>query len=359
MFFNHVGKVSIKITLMYLLGYGTRPEAIKLFPLAIELQKRKIPFKVLFTGQHEDLANDKSIPMPKPDIVLKNVMKDGQSINSLLSKIIVKSDKYFNNSNLKLIVQGDAESGIGLAISAFNNQIDVIHLEAGLRTNNINSPFPEEMNRRLLSQISNVHFCHSKKAVDNLKKENITNNVYLVGNTVVDSVDYILKNKTPSKNILNLINRGAYFVATMHRRENRDTKFKRVWSELENISSKKRIIYITHPSVKNIILDPSSNIDIIQPVNYVDMIYLLKHSGGVFSDSGGIQEEVTSLNKFMLICRDTTERKEIIDAGLGILVNYKIEKNLNFLYQKNIQHMEPIYGQNVSKKIVDTLEKEI
>ena len=344
---------------MYVLGYGTRPEAIKLFPIAKEFKKRDIPFKTLFTGQHEDLARDATIPMPKPDIILQNTMKHGQSINSLLSDIIKKSDSYFKKSKFKLIVQGDAESGLALAMSAFNNHIEVAHVEAGLRTSNINSPFPEEMNRSVISRLSNIHFCHSESAVNNLKRENIIKNVYLVGNTIVDSVNFILNDSKPSKLISDIIGNGPYFVATLHRRENRDIKFKKIWRELSNVSKKTKVIYITHPSVEGLTLMSNSNIKVISPLNYVDMVHLLKKSKGVISDSGGIQEEVTSLNKFILICRDTTERKETIDSGLGLLVNSEVEKNINFLYQNPIILSDPIYGENVSSKIVDILEKNL
>lgn len=342
---------------MYVLGYGTRPEAIKLFPIALELQNRKIPFKTLFTGQHKDLAQDSSIPMPNPDIILDNVMKHGQSINNLLSDIIKKSDKHLKNQDLKLIVQGDAESGLGLALSAFNNQIPIIHIEAGLRTNKIDSPFPEEMNRSLITKLSSVHFCHSKKSVNNLKKENILNNVFLVGNTIVDSVKYMLKKSEQSEKIKKIVSGEPYLVATLHRRENRDTKFEKIWAELNNVSSKIKIVYITHPSVKNITIRKDKNIEVLEPLNYGNMIHLLKNSKGVISDSGGIQEEVTSLNKFILICRDTTEREETIDSGFGLLVNNEVEKNIDFLFQNPKQTIKPVYGENVSSKIVDILDK--
>ena len=342
---------------MYILGYGTRPEAIKLFPIALEFQKRKILFKTLFTGQHEDLAKDNSLPMPKPDIILDNVMKHGQSINNLLSDIIKKSDKYLKNPDIKLIVQGDAESGLGLALSAFNNQIPIIHIEAGLRTNKIDSPFPEEMNRGLITKLSSVHFCHSKQSVNNLKKENTFNNVYLVGNTIVDSVKYILEKSEQSEKIKKLVRGEPYLVATLHRRENRDTKFEKIWAELNNVSSKIKIVYITHPSVKNITIRKDKNIEVLEPLNYGNMIHLLKNSKGVISDSGGIQEEVTSLNKFILICRDTTEREETIDSGFGLLVNNEVEKNIDFLFQNPKQTIKPVYGENVSSKIVDILDK--
>jgi UDP-N-acetylglucosamine 2-epimerase (non-hydrolysing) len=341
---------------MFILGYGTRPEAIKLFPIAMELEKKNISYKTLFTGQHKDLGRDKSIPMPKPDIVLENVMKHGQSINSLLSKIIKKSDKHLKDVTSKLIVQGDAESGLGLALTAFNNQVDVIHVEAGLRTNNLKSPFPEELNRSVLSKLSEIHFCHSKSSVKNLKKENHTKNVYLVGNTVVDSVDYILKNTKPSKSILKFFHGEPYIVVTLHRREYRDIKFRKIWSEIQNISSKIKVVYITHPSVKNLTLEPNSNLEVIGPLGYSDMIHLLKNSLGVISDSGGIQEEVTSLNKYILICRDTTERQETIDSGLGLLVNDEVENNLEFLFQKPINISESVYGRDVSKEIVKILD---
>ena len=146
-------------------------------------------------------------------------------------------------------------------------------------------------------------------------------------------------------------------MATLHRRENRDTKFEKIWAELNNISSKIKIVYITHPSVKNITIRKDKNIEVLEPLNYGNMIHLLKNSKGVISDSGGIQEEVTSLNKFILICRDTTEREETIDSGFGLLVNNEVEKNIDFLFQNPKKTIKPVYGENVSSKIVDILDK--
>ena len=211
---------------MYLICYGTRPELIKLIPLIIKFKERNIQFKTLFTGQHEDLIKDFYKYIDNPDYIFTNIMTHGQSLNELSSKILLQSNNLFKeNVFSNIIVQGDTTTAYSLALSAFHFQIPVIHLDAGLRTNNKYSPFPEEINRRLISQIASVHLCPTKISVENLYNENIIENVYLTGNTIVDMYDYIQKNSNPDIYIENLIKENKkYYVVTLHRRENRGEK---------------------------------------------------------------------------------------------------------------------------------------
>ena len=186
---------------MYLLSYGTRPELIKLFPLINKMEEEKIPHETLFTGQHQDLISEFKDLVSTPTFELDEVMAPNQSINTLLSKIINKSDSIINKKDYRLVVQGDAASTYAIALSAFNNKKEVIHLEAGLRTNNLNSPFPEEGYRKMISQIANIHLCPTEKAMENLNLEGINLNVHLVGNTIVDSHRLILNSGKVSSNI--------------------------------------------------------------------------------------------------------------------------------------------------------------
>lgn len=342
---------------MYLLSYGTRPELIKLFPLINKMEEERIPHATLFTGQHQDLISEFKDLVSSPTFELDEVMAPNQSINILLSKIINKSDSIINNTDYRLIVQGDAASTYAMALSAFNNKREVIHLEAGLRTNNLNSPFPEEGYRKMISQIANIHLCPTEKAVENLNSERIYENVHLVGNTIVDSYKLILNHGEVSSNIKKLVdNTDAFYLCTLHRRENREY-FKNMWNELNEIAEYKKIIYVTHPSVQNSKVSLSEKIEILEPVNYQDMIYLIDKSTGVISDSGGIQEEVVCMKKKILICRNNTERPETVNSGYGKIVGRKIKENIHFLDTPVIdsENKNP-YGENVTSKIFNVLE---
>lgn len=342
---------------MFLVCFGTRPELIKLFPIINEFKKTKTPFKTLFTGQHKDMINDFLSLSGSPDYVLEDVMTHGQSLNYLISKIIEKSDSIMSKEDFRVIVQGDSSTSYTAALSAFNNNRPIIHIEAGLRTYNLKSPFPEEANRVMISHIADLHFCPTEKSVENLSKEGIDSNVYLVGNTIVDSFKLILNNSDISKNIKNLVsNTEDYLLATLHRRENRKKNFNDIWNQLNNISNNRKIIYIKHPSVPNVEKKLNSSIMQIDPVAYPEMLYLINESKGIISDSGGLQEEAVCAKKKILICRDTTERPETIEFGYGKLVGTSVEKNISFLddHIEESNSKNP-YGEEVSKKIVSIL----
>ena len=179
---------------MFLFCYGTRPEMIKIFPLIDAFSKKQIQYKTLFSGQHKDLFEQFKNYLPKPDYIL-NTMENGQSLNKLTSKIFAQIETIDFSNITHVIVQGDTTTAYVIAMATFNNKIKVIHLEAGLRTNNKYSPFPEEMNRSLISKIADIHLCPTEIAVNNLKQEGIIKNVYLVGNTVVDAFNLISKNE--------------------------------------------------------------------------------------------------------------------------------------------------------------------
>jgi UDP-N-acetylglucosamine 2-epimerase (non-hydrolysing) len=341
---------------MYLIGYGTRPELIKLFPLINKFKELGIEHKTLFTGQHKDLILEFENLTHKPDFILENTMVHGQSINSLISRIIQQSDEVLNKLACKVIVQGDAASSFAVALSAFNNNREVIHLEAGLRTNNLKSPFPEEGFRKMISQITSMHLCPTQISVDNLNHEGIKENVYLVGNTIVDSCDYILNYGKTTESLENVIQKNdSYYICTLHRRENINN-FKTMWQQLNEIAEFKKILYIQHPSVPNSKNFLSENVIQLSPLNYQDMIYTINKSDGIISDSGGLQEEAICLEKNILVCRDTSERPETIKSGYGKLVGSDIVNNIEFLENKNSKkiHMNP-YGNNVVNKILGVL----
>ena len=341
---------------MYLITYGTRPELIKLFPLINKMKKLGIEHKTLFTGQHKDLILEFENLTHKPDFVLENIMEHGQSINALITKIINQSQEVLNKLDCKVILQGDAASTFAMALSGFNNNKEVIHLEAGLRTYNNQSPFPEEGFRKMISQISTTHLCPTKRSVENLKNEKILENVYLVGNTIVDSCEYILNNGKISTELENIVQKNhPYYLCTLHRRENINN-FKEMWSQLNDISKNKTILYIKHPSVPDAKNYLSKNIIQLDPLSYQDMIYAIKFSDGIISDSGGLQEEAICLEKNILICRDTSERPETIESGYGLLVGKKIKENIKFLENKSKKTINNNpYGANVIDKVIDVL----
>lgn len=340
---------------MYLICFGTRPEIIKLIPLINKFKEKKINFVTLFSGQHENLIKDFYKYIDKPDYILENIMEHNQTLNKLISKILINMDRILTNSNIsKIIVQGDTSTAYAVALSGFHNKKMVYHLEAGLRTNDKYSPYPEELNRRMISQIADVHLCPTKKSVDNLKNENIENNVYLVGNTIVDAYEYILKKESNNEYIKNLL-KGSYFVVTLHRRENRGERMLKMWNELIEISKSYNIVYITHPSLpesREIFKD--KKIELLEPLNYEDMVHLISKSAGIITDSGGLQEEAVCANKNVLICRDTTERPETIDCGLGKLVDTNIKENIKFLLESKNKVENP-YGKDVCDKIMKIL----
>tara|TARA_Y100000768_G_C23958043_1_gene673809 strand:- start:659 stop:1690 length:1032 start_codon:yes stop_codon:yes gene_type:complete len=341
---------------MYLITYGTRPELIKLFPLINKMKELGIDHKTLFTGQHKDLIHEFENLTHKPSFVLEDIMEHGQSINALVSKIINQSDEIIRKLDCKVIVQGDAASTFAIALSGFNNNKEVVHLEAGLRTYNIESPFPEEGFRKMISQISTTHLCPTSRSVDNLKNEKILENVYLVGNTIVDSCEYILNNGKTSIKLKNLVQENlSYYLCTLHRRENINN-FKQMWSQLNDISKNKTIFYVKHPSVPEAKDYLSKNIIQLDPLSYQDMIYAINYSDGIISDSGGLQEEAICLEKNILICRDTSERPETIESGYGLLVGTEIIKNIEFLENKSKKRIiNNPYGANVIDKVIDVL----
>lgn len=343
---------------MYLICFGTRPELIKLIPLIMKFNIYKINYKTLFTGQHEDLIKIFYKYIGRPDYIFDNIMQQGQTLNELSSKILSKSNKLFSeNIFSNVIVQGDTTTSYSLALSAFHFKIPVIHLEAGLRTNNKYSPFPEEINRRLISQIASIHLCPTKLSVENLQSEQIKNRVYLVGNTVVDIYNYIFENTKPSNEIQTIIdNNKEYIVVTLHRRENRGDKMISMWNQLKTLSNKYKFIYITHPSLpdsKNIL--DNSNIILLEPQDYESIVHLISNSKGIITDSGGLQEEAVCANKRVLVCRDTTERPETIECGLGKLIDTQITENIGFFDEEFIDIVNNPYGNNVCEKIISKL----
>jgi len=342
---------------MYLITFGTRPELIKLIPLINYFKKEGIQYKTLFSGQHENLIEDFYKYVDNPDFIFNDVMEHNQTLNKLTSKIIIKMDEIYNNHIFQyVIVHGDTTTAYAIALSAFNRCFKVIHLEAGLRTDNKYSPYPEELNRRMISQIADIHLCPTPLSVDNLNNEKITKNVYLVGNTIVDVYKLILNTTSISSEIQNIINKyKKYIVVTLHRRENRGDKMNLMWEQLNKLTTNYHFVYITHPALPESV-KILNNMTILTPQNYENMVHLISNSYGIITDSGGIQEEAVCAMKKVLVCRDTTERPETINSGLGKLIDTNIEDNISFLDEIiDFNIIKNPYGINVCNKIHSVL----
>lgn len=338
---------------MHLICYGTRPEYIKLAPLIDVFSEKRIQFKTLFSGQHRTLLDAFSI---KPDIVLSDIMEHGQSLNMLVSKILSAVDIVFETETFtSVIVQGDTSTSLAIALAAFQRKIKIIHIEAGLRTGNKYSPFPEEVNRLMISKIADVHFCPTARSVNNLFIENIHEMVFNVGNTVVDAYHRIIRTTTPNENLKNILEL-PFILVTLHRRENRGNKMESIWQHLNQLSSLYSFVYITHPSIPNAKDVLCSKILCIPPQDYTDMVHLISKCTAIITDSGGIQEEATCAGKRVLVCRDTTERTETIECGLGLLVDTRVIENIDFLNKPVLNITNP-FGNDVCNKIAEILLK--
>mgnify|MGYP005812532845 CR=1 FL=1 len=340
---------------MILVSYGTRPEIIKLFPIIKELQKRNIEFKTLFTGQHLNLIKQFSHLVPVPDFYIKDSFKKEQSLTSLTSSLIREVGKILNKNMFDcVVVQGDTQSTFSVGLSAFYNKIRIAHVEAGLRTYNLESPFPEEANRTMLSRIVNFNFTPTKEASDNLLKEG-NENIYQVGNTIMDSCKYF---DFP-------ITYEDFVLVTIHRRENFG-KIKKIFYELNQVASRLKnlkFIFPMHlnPNVqKHKKLLTEKNIDIVEPLKYENFLKLVSRCRFIITDSGGIQEEACYYRKKVLIARDNTERPEGVESGLLKVVATNLVENYLWAYEMPVYAGKQIYGDgNSAEKIVDVLAKEL
>ena len=319
----------------FIIIVGTRPEAIKLIPVykALKLNNRCV-VHLVSTGQHEELL------MPvwelfdiSPDTTL-NVLRPNQSLSSLTEILINQIDKLFNKTKFHcLIVQGDTTTSMVASLVGFYHGVKIAHVEAGLRTGNKYSPFPEEINRKITSVIADFHFAPTLKAVENLGKENIGGIIEVTGNTGIDSlvevVNIIRGNLHPYESKFNALigDYNTTVLITGHRRENIGSRFDIIFRAVRSLAHRYPsigFIYPVHfnPNVRkqvDDILKGVSNIHLIEPVRYDEMVYLMDVSQLVMTDSGGIQEECPFLGKPVIVLRDSTERPEAIEAGCSVL----------------------------------------
>lgn len=319
--------------------FGTRPEAIKMAPLIKVLEKSSsFQIKTCVTGQHRQMLDQVlSLFNIKPDYDL-NIMQPNQTLEMITSKILLGMSKVFEEWRPDLVlVHGDTTTAFSASLAAFYKRIDIGHVEAGLRTGNIYSPWPEEANRVLTGNLANIHFAPTKQAKINLLNEGVPDDrVVVTGNTVIDALlevkrkielDTVLSREL-SESFKFLSPERRVVLITGHRRENFGDGFRKICSaisKLANVYQDVDFIYPVHlnPQVKEPVeklLSHQQNIHLIEPQDYLPFVYLMLRSTLILTDSGGIQEEAPALGKPVLVMRDTTERPEAVDAGTAIIV---------------------------------------
>jgi len=317
-----------------ILIFGTRPEAIKLAPVIAELRRRPSNFAtvVCATSQHREMQDQVLRVFDiKPDYDI-DLMKSNQSLNEIVSRVLLGISSVLEREKPNyVLVQGDTSSALAASLAAFHLQIPVGHVEAGLRTYHKYEPFPEEINRRMVSVLADLHFAPTEHAKSNLIREgHCVDSVIVTGNTVIDALFSIL-NRTQMPSMLELMNVPSYvpiILVTGHRRENFGKGFQNICVGLKRIAEKHsdyHIIYPVHlnPNVQEPVfslLGKIKNIHLIVPLQYVNFVHLMKRSEFIISDSGGIQEEATALGKLVLVMRDVTERPEAVEASVCKLV---------------------------------------
>ena len=313
--------------------FGTRPEAIKLAPVIRELRKRSFQTIVVSSSQHKSLLT----PFLKQlDIDVDfdlGVMKANQSPNDVCSRVMSKLDKILAAEEPDLIlVQGDTTTTLAGALAGFNRKIPVGHVEAGLRSGNLMSPFPEEMNRRVVSQMASFHFASTEQNRRALVAEDVSNEkIFVTGNPVVDSLKQMLKNLRPSDAIAGLIEKTKgkkRILLTTHRRESFGETMGGNLTVLRDFAERHSDVAVffpvhPNPNVRTIareILGSRDNVFLLEPLDYSDFLFIMKAAWLIVSDSGGVQEEAPSLGKPLLVIRENTERPEAISAGVAKLV---------------------------------------
>lgn len=307
--------------------FGTRPEAIKMCPLVIKLKERKeIECVVCLTGQHREmLAQVMEAFKIKEDYNLE-IMKDRQTLTTITTTILDRIEPILKKEKPDIVlVHGDTTTSYATALAAFYQQIPVGHVEAGLRTGNIYSPFPEEMNRLLTDRISTLYYAPTKLNADNLKREGIHDNVFITGNTVIDAFQYTVNEKYEFTNsrLKELDFNNRVVTVTAHRRENLGEPLKNICRAIKRLAIRYQdalFVYPIHlnPVVRETVhdvLDGIENVLLIDPIDVLDMHNLLARSYFVMTDSGGLQEEAPHFGKPVLVMRTETERPEAVEAG--------------------------------------------
>lgn len=379
-----------------MLVFGTRPEAIKMCPLVKEFQKHNDGFEtiVCVTGQHREMLDQVlNIFEVKPDYDL-NIMKQGQDLYDVTARVLTGMRDVFKECKPDVVlVHGDTTTSTAAALAAFYQQIPVGHVEAGLRTHNIYSPWPEEMNRQITGRIATYNFSPTPLSESNLKAEKAQGNIYVTGNTVIDALHMVvnkLKNdETLAKEQEAILKQAGYDVnrladgkklvlITGHRRENFGEGFIHIVTAIKDLKNKYPdvdFVYPMHlnPNVRKPIhevfgedLSNLGNMFFIEPLQYLEFVYLMEKATIVLTDSGGIQEEAPGLGKPVLVMRDTTERPEALASGTVHLVGTDYQKIMDEVstlledeqaYEKMSKAVNPYGDGKACERIVEILKK--
>ena len=379
-----------------MLVFGTRPEAIKMCPLVKEFQKRTDVFNtiVCVTGQHREMLDQVlNIFDVKPDFDM-NIMRQGQDLTDVTVRILTGMRDIFKTCKPDVVlVHGDTTTSTVASLAAFYAQIPVGHVEAGLRTHNIYSPWPEEMNRQITGRIAKYHFSPTLLSKKNLIEEGVYGDIYITGNTVIDALHMVVDKLKNDKNLSlekekKLFNAGydvsrlnndkKLVLITGHRRENFGSGFIRMVTAMKDLSEKYKdvdFVYPMHlnPNVRKSIHEvfgenlKRPNFFFIEPLQYIEFVYLMEKSTIVLTDSGGIQEEAPALGKPVLVMRDTTERPEALAYGTVHLVGTDYDKIISEVsmlledidaYNKMSKAVNPYGDGNACNRIVRILNDE-
>ncbi|MEN3954772.1 non-hydrolyzing UDP-N-acetylglucosamine 2-epimerase [Ligilactobacillus salivarius] len=356
--------------------FGTRPEAIKMAPLVLELQKQSQRFEAITTvsAQHREMLDQVlDIFHIKPDYDL-NIMHARQTLTDITSNVLINLDKILKEAKPDIVlVHGDTTTTFAASVAAFYNQIPIGHVEAGLRTWEKYSPYPEEMNRQMTDAMTDLYFAPTNQSKANLLKENHKeDNIYITGNTAIDALKQTV-DKEYHHDILDKVSPdNKLILLTMHRRENQGEPMRRVFKVIREVVESREdveVIYPVHlsPAVQEAakeILGNTERIHLISPLDVVDFHNLAARSYFIMTDSGGVQEEAPSLGKPVLVLRDTTERPEGVEAGTLKLVgteSEKVKKEMEELldndaeYQRMEQAKNPYGDGKASERILDAI----
>ncbi len=357
--------------------FGTRPEAIKMAPLVLELSGRQdIESSVCVTGQHRDMLDSVlSVFGVRPDFDL-NIMRQSQTLGDITARVLQGMEEVFSVRRPELVlVHGDTSTTMTVALAAFYAKIPVGHVEAGLRTFDRLSPFPEEMNRRLVGQLAEIHFCPTGRNAANLRREGVDSGIFVTGNTVIDALGYTARGEgfsSPQLAQLDYINHRVVTM-TCHRRENYGRPMENIFAAVRATAERFPdilVVYPVHrsPAVREAAekyLSGAENIMLTEPLDAVDMHRLMARSYLVMTDSGGMQEEAPSLGKPVIVLRRETERPEAVDAGTVVLAGTEREDIQRVAaelltdgraYEKMARAVNPYGDGRASRRIADAIE---
>jgi UDP-N-acetylglucosamine 2-epimerase (non-hydrolysing) len=364
--------------------FGTRPEAIKMAPIIHEMAARGIPYSVCVTGQHREMLRQMlGLFDIKPNYDL-DIMTSGQTLEDITARIITgMRDIYLEAKPSLVLIQGDTTTTFAAALAAFYQQIDVGHVEAGLRTDNRYDPFPEEINRRLNTQLSTLHFAPTPQAAENLRRDGVgAETITTTGNTVIDSLMWVAERDRAFESeklraIMEKLPTGPetrMALVTSHRRENLGERMENIFGAIRKLAEEESCEFIfpvhLNPKVQehaHRVLGNLPNVHLIEPLSYSDLVGVMKRSTFVMTDSGGIQEEAPALGKPVMVLRETTERPEGVEAGTAVLVGsadadkiYETAKRLLHepeFYDRMAHAVNPYGDGSAARQTVDAIEK--